>query len=303
VAIHALLLGSNATWFKHLPQPTPYPDLITISLVALQPKGDKKASTIDKPADQSEKEVRPIEKKEALPSQKVVKQVPEKPLNPKRALKPIIPPVEKVPQQITTKKKTPRKKKIPPKKVKPKKSLKKITKKQTNKAPQEEVARVKPLEMPKPISEASRPENKSAPTPEESPFTASGSSSPIDPRNTAGKESTSEIAPNKGSAPLVTKGDTSAAGMIMAKPLYRKNSPPKYPRHARRKGYEGNVIIEVLVDEKGNVSDLKIFKSSGYEILDRSALSAVEKWLFKPGTSNGKAMKMWVRVPIRFKLN
>lgn len=282
LAIHALLLGSNATWFKHLPQPTPHPDLITISLVAHQPKGHKKASTIDKPVDPREKEVRPVEKKEALPSQKVVKQVPEKPLEPKRALKPVIPPVEKVPQQITTKKNMPRKNKIPPKKVKPKKSLKKITKKQINKAPQKEVARAKPLEMPEPISEADRPENKSAPTPE---------------------ESTSETAPNKGSAPLVTKGDTSAAGMIMAKPLYRKNSPPKYPRHARRKGYEGNVIIEVLVDEKGNVSDLKLFKSSGYEILDRSALSAVEKWLFKPGTSNGKAMKMWVRVPIRFKLN
>jgi protein TonB len=88
----------------------------------------------------------------------------------------------------------------------------------------------------------------------------------------------------------------------MAKPLYRKNPTPNYPRRARRKGYQGNVILEVLVDEKGNVRDLKVFKSSGYESLDRSALTSVRKWLFEPGTRNGQTAKMWVRVPIRFQL-
>jgi protein TonB len=103
---------------------------------------------------------------------------------------------------------------------------------------------------------------------------------------------------------MANKGDPSAStGMIMARPLYRKNPPPNYPRRARRKGYEGNVILEVLVDEQGNVMELKLFKSSGYKSLDQSALSSVRKWLFQPGTRNGKAAQMWVRVPIRFKLN
>jgi protein TonB len=108
---------------------------------------------------------------------------------------------------------------------------------------------------------------------------------------------------SKESVTLATRGDPSAnAGLVMAKPLYRKNPTPNYPRRARRKGYQGNVILEVLVDEKGNVRDLKVFKSSGYESLDRSALTSVRKWLFEPGTRNGQTAKMWVRVPIRFQL-
>jgi len=72
---------------------------------------------------------------------------------------------------------------------------------------------------------------------------------------------------------------------------------------ARRKGYEGSVVIEVLVDKKGRIKELKVFKSSGHGVLDRSAAAAVRKWLFEPGTRDGKATTMWVRVQIRFQLN
>ncbi|MGD9363868.1 MAG: hypothetical protein PVH85_33710, partial [Desulfobacterales bacterium] len=51
---------------------------------------------------------------------------------------------------------------------------------------------------------------------------------------------------SKESVTLATRGDPSAnAGLVMAKPLYRKNPTPNYPRRARRKGYQGNVILEV----------------------------------------------------------
>lgn len=343
LCIHALLMGLDRSWFKFLPQPTPHSNIISISLVARQPRGDQKSSATDKPSGASENKPKPVERKPTPPSQAVVKHVPEKPLEPKRAaspikpaaktipqpkpikpetaiekdvpmdnsppmpkpaVRPVKPPVETAPRKTTTKKETPIKKKLPAKKIMPKKSLKKITQKPRKEVPQKEVARVKSIEPAKPVSERDIPDKRSAPTPDESLPTSSEPVPQSQPQDAALNEDTSENAPGKGSATLATKGDTSAAaGLIMAKPLYHKNPHPQYPRRARRKGYEGIVILEVLVNENGKVEDLKVFKSSGYKILDKSALSAVQKWLFEAGTRNGKSTQMWVRVPIRFRLD
>lgn len=94
------------------------------------------------------------------------------------------------------------------------------------------------------------------------------------------------------------------AGVILrqAKPLFRVNSPPEYPRIARKRGYQGIVILDVWVTRNGKVGNLKLHKSSGYPVLDRSAIASVKNWLFKPGIKDGKPVDMWVRVPVRFKL-
>jgi protein TonB len=87
-----------------------------------------------------------------------------------------------------------------------------------------------------------------------------------------------------------------------ARPAYRSNPSPKYPRIARIRGYQGNVLLDVLVNERGNVDEVKVFRSSGYPVLDRAAASTVKKWLFEPGKIGEKKVGMWVRVPIRFEL-
>ena len=87
-----------------------------------------------------------------------------------------------------------------------------------------------------------------------------------------------------------------------ARPIYRKNPPPGYPKLARKRGYQGTVILEVLVDRKGRAADLRIFTSTGYPILDRVAMESVKNWLFEPGMKGNKKVEMWVRVPIRFQL-
>ena len=86
------------------------------------------------------------------------------------------------------------------------------------------------------------------------------------------------------------------------RPFYRTNPRPEYPRMARTRGYQGNVVLEVLVDRKGRVSDLRVFKSSGYAILDTAAKKAVKNWLFEPGMIGNQKIDMWVRIPIRFEL-
>jgi len=87
-----------------------------------------------------------------------------------------------------------------------------------------------------------------------------------------------------------------------AVPAYRKNPSPKYPRRARRRGYEGTVILDVFVSKEGRVADMRIDRSSGYPVLDEAAVASVKKWLFEPARRGDKKVEMWVKVPVRFRL-
>lgn len=87
-----------------------------------------------------------------------------------------------------------------------------------------------------------------------------------------------------------------------AVPIYRQNKQPPYPVIAKRRGYQGEVLLHVLVDKKGAVAELQVKKSSGHVSLDRMALKSVKYWLFTPATEGGGAVTMWVDVPISFEL-
>jgi len=91
-------------------------------------------------------------------------------------------------------------------------------------------------------------------------------------------------------------------GINIARPLYKQNPPPDYPQQARRMGYEGLVMLKVLVDVNGRVENLELVSSSGYAVLDKAAVTSVKKWMFEPGTEGGKKKKTWVKIPIRFEL-
>jgi TonB family protein len=61
---------------------------------------------------------------------------------------------------------------------------------------------------------------------------------------------------------------------------------PKYPPVAKKWGYMGTTIVEITINTFGKVEDIKVKKSSGYSILDRSVVSTIRnKWknLPKPG--------------------
>ena len=87
-----------------------------------------------------------------------------------------------------------------------------------------------------------------------------------------------------------------------ATPLYQDNPPPRYPRIARKRGYEGIVVLEVLVSPQGTVTDLKIDQSSGYPLLDDAAKESVWRWTFSPGMRGDQPVAMWVKLPVRFQL-
>ena len=75
-----------------------------------------------------------------------------------------------------------------------------------------------------------------------------------------------------------------------------------YPEIARKAGVEGRVYVNVLIDEKGNVIDTKILKSLGNNGCDEAAVAAIRKAKWKPAKQRDKAVKVWVGIPIVFKL-
>jgi protein TonB len=101
----------------------------------------------------------------------------------------------------------------------------------------------------------------------------------------------------------VNTGRQRVGAVRMARPMYRENSPPTYPKRARKRGYEGTVVLLVLVNRQGRVEELHVDRTSGHAMLDRAAQGAVKRWLFEPGRQGNKKMAMWVKVPVTFKLD
>ncbi len=69
-----------------------------------------------------------------------------------------------------------------------------------------------------------------------------------------------------------------------SKPVQR--IPPVYPRRARRRNIEGEVIIHFLVTRSGDVDGktLRITHAKPANVFNKSVLKAVSKWKFSPGS-------------------
>jgi len=90
--------------------------------------------------------------------------------------------------------------------------------------------------------------------------------------------------------------------IIFVQPKYGENPKPLYPQEARRKGYEGEVVLRVEVLSDGRVGQIEVKSSSGYETLDRSAITAVKQWKFIPAKRGEDTVPFWVNIPIKFQL-
>lgn len=77
---------------------------------------------------------------------------------------------------------------------------------------------------------------------------------------------------------------------------------PHYPLLARQMGYSGTVWIMIDIDKQGIPTSVSIKKSSGYEILDRSAMKIIWKWRFNVSLSSRSNIARLVDVPIKFTL-
>lgn len=84
---------------------------------------------------------------------------------------------------------------------------------------------------------------------------------------------------------------------------YLRAPEPQYPDRDREDGNEGTVVLRVLVDESGKPGHIDVLRSSGFGSLDEAGMAAARAALFKPYREEGRAMSVYVIVPLRFQLD
>lgn len=82
-------------------------------------------------------------------------------------------------------------------------------------------------------------------------------------------------------------------------PIYKPEPP--YSEQARKAKYQGTVVLWIVVDAAGNVTDAQVVKPLGMG-LDQNAETTVKTWKFKPAMRNGGAVPVKVMVEVSFRL-
>lgn len=74
---------------------------------------------------------------------------------------------------------------------------------------------------------------------------------------------------------------------------------PKYPEEAKKNRIKGKVIVELTVDEEGNVMLARAL--NGHKLLKSAAIEAAKGWRFTPTQWNGKPVKIIGTITFVFK--
>jgi len=95
-------------------------------------------------------------------------------------------------------------------------------------------------------------------------------------------------------------GAYSVGGNVSAPiPIYKPE--PAYSEEARKAKYQGTVVLWIIVDAVGNVTDCRVVKPLGLG-LDEKAVETVRTWKFKPAMMNGHPVPVRVMVEVSFRL-
>ncbi|PSU67541.1 energy transducer TonB [Photobacterium phosphoreum] len=115
-----------------------------------------------------------------------------------------------------------------------------------------------------------------------------------------------KASPNQSNTTATTAVDNAGTQTLklVSKPTFAtRPGSVNYPKLAKRRGIEGQVLIEVWIGTKGQQLNQKLIKSSGAQILDNAAIAAIKKWHFSAHIVNGTAIAHRVQIPVRFKLD
>jgi protein TonB len=85
-------------------------------------------------------------------------------------------------------------------------------------------------------------------------------------------------------------------------PVPVRTVAPKFPEDMKRQGTSGLVTVSCMIDEKGNVTDPKVVKSTN-DAFTEPAVEALKKWKFKPAKKDGEAIAIRVSIPVQFNID
>jgi periplasmic protein TonB len=95
-------------------------------------------------------------------------------------------------------------------------------------------------------------------------------------------------------------GAYSVGGNVSAPiPIYKPEPP--YSEEARKAKYQGTVVLWIVVDAQGGVTDARVVKPLGLG-LDEKAVETVRTWKFKPALRGGTPVPVKVMVEVSFRL-
>jgi TonB family protein len=83
-------------------------------------------------------------------------------------------------------------------------------------------------------------------------------------------------------------------------PTKIKDVRPAYPPVAQQARVQGVVIIEAIIDDRGEIANARVLRS--IPLLDDAALSAVSQWQFTPTLLNGAPVGVIMTVTVNFTL-
>lgn len=106
---------------------------------------------------------------------------------------------------------------------------------------------------------------------------------------------------------------------VEVKPHPLNLATPVYPQEAQKKKIEGVLTLKFMVNVDGSVSDVKVPKTAIYvdgsvsdvrdvtpemmgDIFRQEAIDAALQFRFRPAKHNGKAVPVWMVMPIEFRL-
>jgi TonB family protein len=107
--------------------------------------------------------------------------------------------------------------------------------------------------------------------------------------------------PDPPAPPVWSPGDPPLrVGGHIKEPKKIKDVRPIYPQEAQESRVSGIVILELLIDEEGMVSEARVIRPVA--LLDEAARDAVLQWQFMPTLINGQAVPVIMTVTVNFTL-
>ncbi|HEY4572976.1 MAG TPA: energy transducer TonB [Thermoanaerobaculia bacterium] len=102
-----------------------------------------------------------------------------------------------------------------------------------------------------------------------------------------------------GETPAIEDSAPQVLTAEMSRPVPLQRILPKYTEVARRAGIQGTVIVEAVIDEKGNATNVRILRGLPMG-LDRSAMEAIQQTQFKPAMIGSRPVKVYYTLTVTF---
>ncbi len=150
-------------------------------------------------------------------------------------------------------------------------------------------------------AEIPRPKAKRVPIPDPSP----PGTEPIrieDPKFDIGLQDVSEIMFGIPDAPTAAMPEGPIHITKNVKKPRKLSSPrPAYTEEAREKKVQGVVILQAIIDKKGNVTNVKVLKGLPCGLSEESS-KKIMQWKFEPALLNGKPVEVYCNLTVNFRL-